>query len=707
MVPSVTNPDRRRFLQSGVLISGGLLIGVSVIEGVQAAAPFEPNAFIRITPDDKVTVIVGLSEMGQGVMTAIPQLVAEELPVDWSRISVEQAPTDRAYINPLQEAQATGGSTSIEAFWEPMRQAGAAAREMLLAAGAATWHADIADCRAERGSVVHQDGRRLSYGQLASTASGLTVPANVKLKESSRFTLVGQGLRRLDTPEKVDGRAIFGIDVRVPGMLTAVVEPAPWHGAVLVLLDADKARRMPGVRHVLPIGSGIAVVANDYWSASKARRALIIEWGRGSGGRQSSEDISRELLELTNAPAVVARNEGDVANTKAATTIVADYEVPYLAHACMEPMNCTAWVRLDSVDIWAPTQAQTDAQKACAKLTGLAPESIRVHTTLLGGGFGRRYAQDFLSDAVEISKAVGAPIKVIYSREDDMRRQYYRPAARARLTGGLSESGELLAFQARIACSSIALVYGEPMKDGIDASAVQGLKQWPYDTSNLRIEWADHEPGITVWYMRAVGHSQNIFFAESFVDELAHAARRDPVEYRVAMLSKQPRLRRVLEESARRSNWSVALPVGRARGIAISDFWGTAVAQVAEVSLGRDGQPQVDRVVCAVDCGMVVNPEIVKRQMEGAIILALSSALYGQITFKDGRVQQRNFDNYRVVRMREAPEIDVHIVGSTEKPTGVGESGVPPLAPALTNAWFALTGKRIRSLPMIGDKAAA
>jgi len=638
--------------------------------------------------------------MGQGVLTAIPQLVAEDLEADWTKIRFEQAPVDDAYKNPVFGIQATGGSTSVRGHWEPMRKAGATAREMLVAAAADTWKVDKSACRAANGWVLHSSGRKLRYGELAGKAATMPVPTDVKLKGPGEFTILGKSPRRLDSPGKVNGAAQFGIDVTLPGMLVAVVARSPVIGGKVASFNADKAKAIPGVRHVVQIGSGVAVVAEGFWAARKGRDALDVKWDDGANAALSSESISRALAELTDKPAVVARKDGDVTAVKPAKSIDAAYEVPYLAHACMEPMNCTASVTPGAVEIWASTQAPGINQTVLAKIAGVEPKQVKVHTMMLGGGFGRRFAQDFAIDAVQVSKAVGAPVKVIYTREDDTRGQFYRPAARVRLAGGIDESGRPALFHARVACSSVFKAAGFPLKDGIDETAVEGLKDWPYDTPNVQVEWAELEPRVGVWFWRSVGNSENAFFAESFIDEMAHAAGKDPFEYRRSLLSRHARHRRVLELAAEKAGWGGPLAAGRARGIAVSESFGSYVAEVAEVSLGKEGRPRVHRVVCAVDCGMTVNPEIVRRQMQSAIVFALSAALYGQITIKDGRVEQGNFHDYPIVRIDEAPQIDVHIVASSEHPGGVGEPGTPPLAPAVANALFALTGKRIRRLPI-------
>lgn len=701
----ITNESRRDFLKSGAAVGGGLVIGF-VLPGAArfaeaaTAAAFHPNAFLRITPDNRVTVIVGLSEMGQGVLTAIPMLVAEELEADWAKIGIEQAPADPAFANPIFKVQATGGSTSVRGHWEPMRKAGATAREMLIAAAANAWKVDPSTCHAKRGTVIHASGKKLTFGQLANRAATMPVPTDVALKDPKDFTLLGTGAKRLDSPGKVNGTAKFGIDVRLPGMLTAVVARPPVAGGKVASFNADKAKAVPGVRHVVQVGSGVAVVANGYWAATQGRDALEIKWDDGANAALSSADISKAMSERADKGGVVARKEGDAGAATAAKKLDAVYEVPYLAHACMEPMNCTAWVKPNGVEIWAGTQAQGINQAVLSKVAGVKPEEVKVNTMLLGGGFGRRFAQDFTVDAVLIAKAVGAPVQLIYSREDDTKGHFYRPAALVKFSAGLDGAGNPVMYSARVSCSSVFQAAGFPLTNDLDETAVEGLKEWPYDCPNVQVEWSRYEPGVGVWFWRSVGNSQNYFFSESFVDEMAAAAGKDPFEYRRGLLTRHPRHRATLELAASKAGWGSPLPAGRARGIAVCESFGSVVAEVAEVSLAA-GKVKVHRVVCAVDCGMTVNPEIVRRQMESAIVFGLSAALYGRITIKDGRVEQSNFHDYPVVRMDEAPRVEVHIVPSSENPGGVGEPGTPPIAPAVSNALFALTGKRIRSLPIV------
>ena len=711
MTQELLNRSRREFLQTTAAVGGGMMVGFFVPAATFAAAAaatsapeaFRPNAYIRIASNDEVTLIVGMAEMGQGVLTAIPQLLAEELDADWRKVRVEQAPVDPAFNNPLFGVQGTGGSTSVRALWEPMRQAGATAREMLITAAADTWAVDRATCTAREGFVRHSSGKKLSYGSLAARAAAVAVPANAPLKDPKSFRILGKALKRLDSPGKINGTARFGLDVKTDGLLTAVIAHPPVIGAKVVSFDATRAKAISGVKSVVQVDGGVAVVATGFWAAKSGRDALDVKWDVDAKPELSSNSIRSAMLERLKAPGVVARSEGDVAGAKAAETLDATYEAPYLAHACMEPMNCTASVTADGVEIWAPTQASGVNRSVIAKVMGMSPERIKVTTTMLGGGFGRRFAQDFVIAAVQVSKAVSAPVKVVYTREDDMKAQFYRPASIVHLRGGIDAAGLPVFLDTRVTCSSVSQAGGSSLKDGLDDAAVEGLKDWPYATPNVHVEWAQHEPGVGVWFWRSVGNSQNVFFAESFIDELAHAAKKDPFEYRRALLDKNPRHKAVLELAAERAGWHKPPPAGRARGIAVSESFGSYVAEVVEASLGADGAPRVHRVVCAVDCGVHVNPGIIRRQLQSAIIFGLSAALHGEISLKDGRVEQKNFDDYAVVRMNEAPLIEVHLVPSNEKPGGVGEPGTPPSAPALANALFALTGKRIRRLPLKAD----
>ncbi len=699
------NVSRRDFLKTSALAGGGLVLGFTLPGAArlaQAAAAFSPNAYLRIGADSRILVICGLSEMGQGVHTAIPMLVAEELDADWSKVSVTQAPADPAFNNPIFGMQATGGSTSVRGHWEPMRKAGAAARAMLVAAAAAKWKADPADCHTENATVVHKSGKKLSYGQLAHAAGKQPIPKEVKLKDAKDFKLLGTPAKRLDTPAKVNGTAKFGLDVRLPGMLTAVMARPPVPGGKLVSVDDSKAKAVPGVRQVVQIPGGVAVLAEGYWAAKQGRDALQIKWDDGAHAALSSDGVSLMLAEGAAKGGAVGRNEGDVAGAAASHQLTATYEAPYLAHACMEPMNATVWVKPGEIEVWAGTQSQGPSQGILGQVGGVAPGKVKVNTMYLGGGFGRRFAPDFTIDATLLSKISGKPVKLVYTREDDMKAYFYRPASVTRFVGGLDEKGNAVSFAAYVASPSIMEASGfmKIPANGVDDMAVEGIRDCPYDFPNLRVEYARREPGVQVWFWRSVGHSQNLFFIESFVDEMAAAAGKDPYEFRRALLGKQPRYKGVLELAAQKADWGKPLPAGVHRGIAVAQSFGSYVAEVAEVSVGKDGKVKVHRVVGAVDCGMTVNPEIVRRQIESAIVYGLSAALYGKITFKDGRVEQSNFHDYPVLRIDEMPKVEVHIVASGEPPGGIGEPGLPPLAPAVANAIFAATGKRVRKLPI-------
>jgi len=699
------NVSRRDFLKGSALAGGGLVLGFTLPGAArlaQAAAAFSPNAYLRIGADSRVLVICGLSEMGQGVHTAIPMLVAEELDADWSKVSVTQAPADPAFNNPIFGMQATGGSTSVRGHWEPMRKAGAAARAMLVAAAAARWKADPADCRTENATVVHKSGKKLSYGQLAHAAGKLPVPKDVKLKNPKEFRILGTPAKRLDTPAKITGSAKFGLDVRLPGMLTAVMARPPVPGGKLVSVDDSKAKAIAGVRQVVQIPSGVAVLADGYWAAKQGRDALQIKWDDGANANLSSVRVSAMLAEGAAKGGAVARNEGNVADAVASTQLAATYEAPYLAHACMEPMNATVWVKPGEIEVWAGTQSQGPSQGILGQVAGVAPGKVKVNTMYLGGGFGRRFAPDFTIDATLLSKISGKPVKLVYTREDDMKAYFYRPASVTRFAGGLDQNGNAVSFAAYVASPSIMEASGfmKIPASGVDDMAVEGIKDCPYDFPNLRVEYARREPGVQVWFWRSVGHSQNLFFIESFIDEMAAAAHKDPYEFRRALLGKQPRYKGVLELAAQKADWGKPLPPGVHRGIAVAQSFGSYVAEVAEVSVGKDGKVKVHRVVGAVDCGMTVNPEIVRRQIESAIVYGLSAALYGKITFANGQVEQSNFHDYPVLRIDEMPKVEVHIADSKEAPGGIGEPGLPPLAPALANAIFAATGKRVRALPI-------
>ena len=716
----IFNFSRRDVLKTGLLAGGGLLLGV--YEPALAVADdkkgFAPNAFIRIGTDDIVTVIVNHTEMGQGPFTTVPMLVAEELEADWKNVRFEAAPVDAVYNHSAYGMQMTGGSSSTWSEWDRVRKAGAAARMMLIEAAAKIWKAKAAECRAELGQVIYKtNGKKLSFGKLAEEASKLHPPQDallkerndfkdISLKDAKDFKIVGKPTKRLDTPQKVNGSAVFGIDVNVPDMLIAVVARPPVFGGKLKSFQADAAKAVPGVKEVIKIDRGVAVVATGFWAAKQGRDKLKIEWDEGPLADLDSKKQSDEYAALSEKPGVSAKKSGDAGQAlkAAARQVTAVYELPYLAHAPMEPINCTAHVRDDRCEIWTGTQFQTVDRDAAVRETGLKPEQIDLHTTLAGGGFGRRAVADshFVVEAIQISTAVKKPIKVIWSREDDTRGGYYRPRAAHYLAGGLDKDGKLVAWQQRIVCQSI--LAGSPfenlIKEGIDDSAVEGARELAYQVPNLQVDWHQAPIGVPMLWWRSVGHSHTAFAIESFIDELAHAAKQDPVDFRRKMLADKPRHLKVLELAAEKGNWGKAMPQGHGRGFAVHESFGSFVAHVVEVSVSKEGKLKVHRVVGAVDCGPPVNPNLIAAQVEGGAVFGLTAALYDEITFERGRVKQRNFHDYPMLRIHEMPTVETHIVPSTDKMGGIGEPGVPPIAPALANAIFAATGKRIRRLPI-------
>jgi isoquinoline 1-oxidoreductase subunit beta len=715
---TTTQIDRRSFLKTGVAGTTGLVIGFYLPERFCANAapvammlPASLNAWMLISTTDVVTIMIDKSEMGQGILTALCMIAAEELDCDWKRIHTEFAPAAKEYFNPAFGMQGTGGSSSVRSSWDPMRKAGAAARDMLLQAAAMEWKVDKSTCRTENGIIYHDASKRnVTYGTVAKAASKLPVPQEVPLKDPKKYRLIGKSTKRLDTPDKVDGRAQFGIDVQQPAMLYAVVARCPVFGGKVASFDATKAKAVPGVKTVVEISRGIAVIADNTWSAMQGRRALNVKWDEGPNAGATSESISKLLADQMAKPGAEARKEGDAASALggAAQKIEAVYEVPYLAHATMEPINCTANVTADRVDVWAPTQFQTMAQGAAAKVCGLKPENAFIHTTYLGGGFGRKAGTDFVIEAVETAKAMGRPVKLTWSREDDMQHDYYRPASYAKLAGGIGADGWPVAWTTRVACPSIMEAwFPGSTKNNLDPTSVEGVANLPYSIPNIQVDYVRIEPGIPVGFWRSVGTSQNGFFSECFLDELAAAGKKDPYELRRRLLDKAPRHLGVLELVAQKSGWDKPLPAGRYRGIAVLEAFQSFAAQVVEISVDRKARSvKVHRVVCAVDVGRVVNPANIVMQSESAIVYGLSSALYGEITIANGRVVQTNFNNYPVLRLDAMPVVEVYIVPSEEKPTGAGELSVPPVVPALCNAIFTATGKRIRRLPIRAEDLA-
>jgi isoquinoline 1-oxidoreductase beta subunit len=705
---------RRDFLRVSAALGGGLLVAfrfsgsakaMSALAGPESAADFAPNAFVRVAPDGRVTVIINKAEMGQGVATSLSMLVAEELDADWQRVGFEFAPAADEYKDPNFGMQMTGGSSSVAGMGEPLRKAGAAARALLIAAAAQGWSVPASECSTEPGVVAHKgSGKRSDYGPLTAVAATLPVPADVKLKDPKDFRLLGHSTPRLDTADKAAGRATFAMDVRRPGQLVAVVAHAPTFGGVMKSFQADEALRVPGVVKVVPVDSGVAVVAKGFWAARCGREKLKIEWVPGPDGALSSDELRERYRKLAQTRGLVARNEGDVdkALASASRVLTADYELPWLAHATMEPLNCVVELKPDSCEVWAGSQFQTVDQAAIAKTAGLKLEQVKLHSTFLGGGFGRRAnpVSDYIVEAVQIARAANAPIQMIWTREDDMRAGYYRPMWHSRMQGAVGAAG-ISGWTHTIVGQSI--VAGTPfeafmVKDGIDDTSVEGAKELPYAIPNLRVELHTTKLAVPTLWWRSVGHSHTAFVVESFLDELAHATGEDPLALRRRLLS-NPRLLGVLELACKQAGWGTPVPAGHARGLAVHESFHSFVAYVAEVSL-HEGRPRIHRVTAGVDCGRVVNPDGVRAQIEGAVGFGLTATLYSEITLKDGQVQQGNFHDYRMLRMPEMPAVDVHLVPSEEKTTGIGEPGVPPVAPAVCNALFTLTGKRIRRLPI-------
>ena len=691
--------NRRGFFKVSTAAAGGLIVGFYLPgKGALAAVNDAPklNAFVHIGTDDLVTFIIHKPENGQGTTTSLSQLLAEELEVDWKKIRWEYAPIAQVYAS--GGLQGTVGSQAIRSTYNPLRQAGAVAREMLIQAAAQQWGVDKAQCRAENSTVVNTvSNARLSYGSLADAASKLTPPAanTIPLKPVSDYKVVGKPTKRLDTPAKITGKAEFALDVVRPGMLYAVVARCPVTGGSVASFDPAAAKAVPGVKHVVQIPEGIAVVADDTWSAMEGRKALVVQWNEGENAALSSASIRETLANAIATPGNVAtrRGEGEAALATAAKQIDAVYEAPYLAHAPMEPFTCVADFKNDSCEVWVGSQLPSIANNNAVQASGLPASKINLHTLYMGGGFGSRGGGAFVTEAVGISKAIGVPVKLTYTREDDLATDRFRPASYMRFKAGLDASGNLTTWTARVSCSSFA-----GMQNGIDREGVAGINDTLYNIPNVQVEY--REPGIKIPtnYWRSVGHSQNTFFTESFIDELAVAAGKDPVEFRRELLANQPRLLGALNLAAEKAGWGKPLPAGRAMGVAAVNCFGSFNAQIAEVSIVQ-GKVRVHRVVSAVDCGIAVNPAGVEQQMQSAIVYGLSAALRGNITFEKGRVQQTNFHQYEPLRIDEMPVVETYIVPSTSNPGGMGEVGTPAIAPAVANAIFKATGKRIRKMP--------
>ena len=688
-----------------MLLGFGLPARGEVRDTLTTGAPFPPNVFLRIDRTGKVTFVSPMIEMGEGTYTSLPMLIAEELEVDVDKVAIEHSPADDAYINPLIGLQMTGGSTAIRSMYVPLRRAGATARVMLVTAAAHRWKVDPSACRAENGVVVHAPtGRKLGYGALVDAAAKLPVPEKVALKEPGEFKLVGTPHRRLDCAGKVNGSAKFGIDTRLPGMKFAVVAQSPTFGGKLIAVDEAKAKAVPGVSQVVRLDDAVAIIAAHTWAAKQGLAAAAPQWDAGPNAKLSMADIVAQLARASEKPGAMARHDGDAAAAiaGAARKIEAVYEQPFLAHAAMEPMNCTVHMTRDGCEIWVGTQVPGMTQAAVMKVTGLPRERVRIHNHLLGGAFGRRLEFDGTVRAVQIAQNVQGPVQVIWTREEDIQHDMYRPYYYDRLSAGVDAQGKPLAWSHRIAGSSIVARYLPAwIKDGIDPDAVDASKDMPYAFSAVQVDWVAQEPpGIPTTWWRGVGVTRGTFVVESFIDELAAEAKADPLAYRVALLDKSPRAKTVLQIAAERSGWGKPLPAGEGRGIALCIGFGSFIAQAVQVSVDKEGAVNPTRVWCVVDCGVQVNPDTIRAQMESGIIFGLSAVLYGEITIKDGRVEQTNFGDYRVLRINEVPKIDISLVKSLEAPGGIGEPGTSCLMPALTNAIFAATGKRIRKLPV-------
>jgi len=702
-----TNLSRRGFLSAAAAVGGGLMLSLSLPVGKSDAASSEslaPNAFIRI--GSEIVLIMPYVEMGQGTYTSIPMLIAEELEVSLKQVRLEHAPpNDKLYANPLLGVQATGNSNAMRGAWKPMRVAGATARIMLITAAANRWGVDANSCQAQNGVVVHVPSkRRLSYAEVATEAAKLPIPSNVTLKSPAHFKLIGTRAKRLDAPGKINGTAVYGIDARPPGLKIATLAQSPIFGGRLKNIDDTEAKAVQGVRQLVRLDDAVAVVADHMWAAKKGLAALKIEWEEGAHAGLDTQAIARELDQATLGSGAVAQNVGDVESAMAGATtkVEAVYEVPFLAHATMEPMNCTVHFRGDECEIWVGSQAMTRVQRMAAKAAGLPPEKVIVHNHLIGGGFGRRLEADGAVRAVEIAKQVDGPVKVVWTREEDIQHDMYRPYWFDRISAGLDAQGRPVAWKNRFAGSSVIARWLPPaFNKGLDPDSTEGAIDLVYDLPNFHVEFVRVEPpGVPTAFWRSVGPSHNVFVTESFIDELAVAAKQDPVVYRRTLLDKAPRAKVVLDLAAEKAGWGRKLPDRVGRGVSVQNVFGSYMAQVAEVEVAKDGAVRVRRVDCAVDCGTVVNPDTVQAQIQSGIIFGATAALHGEITLKNGRVEQTNFDTYQMIRMNEAPVIEVHVVKSTEAPGGLGENGTSAIVPAIANAIFAATGQRLRKMPI-------
>jgi isoquinoline 1-oxidoreductase beta subunit len=700
--------SRRTFLQASIAAGGALLLGFRLPPAASASPnagdTFAPNAFIRIDRQSGVTLIMPQVEMGQGVYTAVAMILAEELDVQWEQVRLEAAPPDdKLYGNPTFGIQVTGNSNSIRAFWMPLRKAGAGARAMLIEAAARQWKVDSSTCGAANSEVIHAaSGRRLGYAALIDAASGIPPPKEPVLKAPADFKIVGKSLKRLDTPDKVNGKVIYGIDVMPPGVKFATLAACPVFGGKVGHVDDTKAKQVPGVRQVLVLDDLVAVVGDHMWAAKQGLAALVVSWDEGPNAKVNSTAVWRQIRAASEKTGVVAKAEGDVAKALAeGTRLDAAYEMPFLAHAPMEPLNCTVHVRPDACEVWVGIQVLTRAQAIAAKVTGLPLEKVVVHNHLIGGGFGRRLEVDMVEKAVRIAKQVDGPVKVVWSREEDIQHDIYRPVYRDLLSASVA-NGRIAGWTHRITGSSIlARWFPVAFQKGIDGDAIDSAADMPYDIPNLRVEYTrDEPPAVPTGFWRGVGPNNNVFAIESFIDELAKKAGKDPVAFRRDMLGKSPRLRAAVDLAASKSGWGSALPARRGRGIAAQVAFGSFIATVIEVEVDDYGEVSLKRIVSAVDTGIVVNPDTVVAQLQGGLIFGLTAALYGEITIDKGRVQQSNFHNYRMLRIDQVPNIEVHLIPSGEAPGGIGETGTTAGPPALGNAIYAATGVRLRRLPI-------
>jgi isoquinoline 1-oxidoreductase beta subunit len=699
--------SRRNFLISAAAGGGGLLFGISLPLAAHATGSesVDMNAFIRIGSDGNVVLTMPYVEMGQGTYTSIPMLIAEELEVTLAQVRLEHAPPDeKRYVNPLLGVQATGNSNAIRGAWKPLREAGATVRAMLINAAARRWGVDAKSCRAEAGVVIHTPtGRRLAYGELAADGARGPVPAKFALKTPGEFKLIGTPAKRLDAAGKVKGSVVYGIDVRPPGVKIATLAQSPVFGGRLRKVDDNAAKAVKGVRQIVRLDDAVAVIADHMGAAKKGLAALKIEWDDGPHHALSTQDVAAELERATFRPGAVAQNIGDAesALTNAVTRVEASYHLPFLAHATMEPMNCTVHVRPDACEIWLGTQAIARVQAMAAKAAGLPVDRVIVHNHLIGGGFGRRLEADGAVRAVQIAKQVEGPVKVVWTREEDIQHDMYRPYWVDRISAGLDKDGKLVAWTNRFAGSSVIARYLPPaFNNGLDPDTTEGAINLPYAIPNFHVEYVQVEPpGIQTAFWRSVGPSHNVFVTESFVDEMAAAAKKDPVDFR-RMLVNDPRARAVLDLAVEKAGWGSPLPRGYGRGVALQNVFGSYLAQVAEVEIQNDGSVRVHRVVCAMDCGIAVNPDTVQAQIQSGVMFGVTAALYGEITLKNGRVEHANFDSYQILRLNEAPAIEVHLVASTETPGGMGEAGTSGIVPAIANAIFAASGKRLRRMPI-------